>query len=67
MSKELEKICSNCSCNKPYCGTCVYRHCKTDEDCQFVSQLCKDLRNKVITDKQFTIRYKKRFGVRDYE
>ena len=66
MSKVLN-CCSNCGCIRPYCGTCVYRFCKTDEDSYFVSKLCDDLRHKVITDRQFTIRFKKRFGRKDYE
>ncbi len=63
----LKEICEKCACNKPYCGTCVYRFCKNQEDCDFVSNLCEDLRNHKITDRQFTIRFKKRFGRKDYE
>lgn len=54
--------CKNCGCTKPYCGTCPYRYCKTKEDYDFVTQMCEDLRNHKITNRQFTIRYKKRFG-----
>ena len=57
--------CENCGCTKPYCGLCPYRYCETKEDYDFVTELCENLRNKVITDRQFTIRYKKHFGVAD--
>ena len=57
--------CKRCTCKKPFCGLCPYRYCNTKEDYDFVTNLCEDLRKQTITDKQFTIRYKKRFGVAD--
>jgi|GEM_PF-3298818 len=61
----MKKECDYCSNIKPYCGQCPYRFCKTDEDHEFVTKLCQALRDKQITDRQFTIRYRKRFGVSD--
>lgn len=57
--------CKDCGCTKPYCGLCPYRYCETKEDCDFVTDLCEQLREKTINDRQFTIRYKKHFGVAD--
>ena len=57
-------VCATCG-QAPYCGLCPYRFCKTDEDYEFVTKLCSALRDKQITDRQFTIRYRKRFGVSD--
>ena len=58
--------CKACKSNTPpYCGTCPYRYCESQEDADFVTKLCSDLRHKKITDRQFTIRYKKRRGYDD--
>lgn len=56
--------CTNCG-QAPYCGQCPYRFCKTDEDYEFVAKLCRALSGKQITDRQFTIRFRRRFGVSD--
>lgn len=61
---QLENECAACG-QRPNCGQCPYRFCKTDEDYEFVTKLCSELRDKQITNRQFTFRYRKRFGVSD--